>query len=104
MQQIEFRVPRTADLKKAGALIERVSARCGLVASMKGSLAAYPGSVHWHFKKQKEKGTLEITLHPGERRIWAQVQAGRKAAWIDQTLPHLRRTIEKELRGLPLRA
>lgn len=65
---------------------------------MKTSLASYPGSIHWHYKQPKQKGTLEITLDPATHRLWATVQAGRRAPWIDAELPLLRRAIESALR------
>lgn len=98
MREVEFQVTKKCDLARAEALIERVCAERGLSVGMKGSLASHPGCIHWHFKKPKEKGTLEITLHAEARRIWAQVQDGRKAEWIDKELSALQRVIEKELR------
>ena len=67
MEQIEFSVPARCDVRKAEALIERVCAAHGLQAAMKGKLSSYPGSIHWHYKKRAEKGTLELTLLPRER-------------------------------------
>ena len=97
MREIELRVSKSCDFKRAEALIERIVAERGLIVGLKSALAGYPGSIHWHFKKPKQKGTLEITLYPKDRRIWAQVQDGRKAEWIDQELPPLIRMIETEL-------
>jgi hypothetical protein len=98
MREIEFAVPRNADLKGSESLIEQICAERGLTLAMKGSLSAYPGCVHWHFKRQKQKGTLELTLFPRGRRVWAKVQDGRKAPWIDKQLPGLRAAIERSLR------
>jgi hypothetical protein len=78
-------------------LIEKVCARRGLVLAMKGSLSSYPGCVHWHYKRQNQKGTLELTLFAQDRRVWAKVQDGRKAPWIDQALPGLQAAIEDAL-------
>lgn len=99
MQEIDFAVPRTADLVGAEQLIEEICARRGLVLAMKGSLSAYPGCVHWHYKRQKQKGTLELTLFARDRRVWAKVQDGRTASWIDEELPGLQAAIERSLRG-----
>jgi len=100
MREVEFAVPKNCDVRKSPRLIEEVCARRGLQLAMKGSLATYPGSVHWHYKKQNQKGTLELTLHAPGHRIWAKVQAGRKAPWIDAELPRLKRAIESELKSL----
>ena len=98
MKEIEFKVARACELSRADALIEKVCAGCGLVVAMKGSPAKYPGCTHWHFQRPKHRGTLELTLHRAERRIWAKVQEGRKAPWIDEELPALRRAIERGLK------
>jgi len=57
--------------------------------------------IHWHYKREKQKGTLELTLFPAHRRLWAKVAEGRKAPWIDLELPPLRREVEKKLKVLP---
>jgi len=98
MQEIEFKVPKDFDPGRAGQLIESVCAAHGLDIGMKAGLAGLPGSTHWHYKKGREKGTLELTVFPRQRRIWAQVQNGRKAPWIDGILPKIRRDVERALR------
>jgi hypothetical protein len=101
MREVEFSVPRKCDLKLAERLIENICAGRGLQMAMKGSQATFPGSIHWHYKREKQKGTLELTLFPSQRRIWAKVAEGRRAAWINSELPQLRRQVEKELKALP---
>jgi hypothetical protein len=102
LKQIEFSIPRNCDLSRAPRLIESTCNRRHLQLGMKGTLASFPGSIHWHYKRKSEKGTLELTLHAAERRLWAQIQQGRKAPWIDEELPILRREIERELKSLKL--
>ena len=99
MKEIEFRVPRGCDLTHARRIIEQVCKHRGLHSAMKASLATYPGSTHWHYKKLRQSGTLELTLYLPDRRIWAQVQKSRWAPWIDIELPRLRRDIEGALRA-----
>lgn len=94
MKEVEFRVPRGPDLRDAEKKIERICEKRGLTRSMKGSQSKFPGCVHWHFKKGPQRGTLELTLWSEENRIWATVQDGRKAEWIDAELPELRKEIE----------
>jgi len=100
MKEVEFTVPKNCGLSKARRLIQKVCAQRGLQLAMKGTLASYPGSTHWHFKQPNQKGTLELTLFQPARRIWARVQDGRRAAWIDAELPRLKRAIERELKAL----
>ena len=97
MTGVDFRVPKQYDLTGAQELIEKVCSAHGLSMAMKGDLKAFPGCVHWHYKNRGQKGTLEITLYPEARRIWAQVHNRRGAPWIDKELPVLRREIEREL-------
>ncbi|HYA18609.1 MAG TPA: hypothetical protein VEF06_14150 [Bryobacteraceae bacterium] len=101
MQEVEFRIPRDADLRRAEQLIEEACAALNLTPAMKGALASYPGSTHWHYKNGKEKGTLELTLSPRDRRIWAQVQSRRKAPWIDTLLREVQGRIERALKTSP---
>jgi hypothetical protein len=98
MREIDFAVPRTVDLVGAERLIEEICAGRGRMLAMKGSLAIYPGCVHWHYKRQNHKGTLELTLFLRDRRVWAKVQDGPKAPWIDEELPGLRLAIEHALK------
>jgi hypothetical protein len=100
MREVEFSVPQKCDLKSAGRLIENICARYGLQIAMKGSQSKFPGCIHWHFKRDKQKGTLELTLFPDGRRLWAKVAEGRKAAWIDSELPRLKREVEEALKVL----
>jgi hypothetical protein len=58
----EIAVPPDAQLLGAEEVIERCCEAAGLHVTMKGTVAAYPGSVHWHLKRGKEPGTLEVTL------------------------------------------
>jgi small-conductance mechanosensitive channel len=99
MREIEFAVPRNADLAKAIKLIEKICAQHELILAMKGSLAAYPGCIHWHYKRENQKGTLELTLFARDRRVWAKVQDGRKAPRIEEELPALQWAIERVSQG-----
>ena len=105
MKEIEFKVPPNCDFKRAAALIERICAQCNLELAMKGTLSKYRGCIHWHYKQSDQKGTLEITLYATAHRLWAKVQEGRNAPWIEAELPALRRAIErglKKARGAPI--
>jgi hypothetical protein len=97
MIETEFELPESCGLRNVERTVERLCRTHGLSMALKGSLSQYPGSIHWHFKKEKQKGTLELTLYPAKSRLWSKVQAGRKAPWIDETLPGLREEIESAL-------
>jgi hypothetical protein len=97
MREVEFCVPLSARLSHGAAAIEAACSAEGLEIGMKGTLASFPGSIHWHFKKPRERGTLEITLFPRDRRIWAQIQDGRRADWIEPCLKNIKHAVEAEL-------
>jgi hypothetical protein len=99
MQEFKFSVPAHCNLADAAGLIERVYAKHSLIAALKGSLTRYPGSIHWHCRRPNEKGVLELTLWPRGARLWAQVQDGRKAPWIDHLLPQVQAELEQGLRS-----
>ena len=81
MREIELVVGQERRLPSAGE-IEAAVRRVRLMVSMKGTLAKYPGCTHWHLKRGRERGTLELTLWPAQRRLWLSVQEGRRAGWI----------------------
>jgi hypothetical protein len=100
LKEIEFQVPRGCDLSDAEEKIEKICAEQGLVVTLKKPLAKFPGYIHWHYKRNSERGTLELTLWREKHRVWAKVQDGRRAEWIEKNLPDLRKAIE---RGLSMR-
>jgi hypothetical protein len=76
--------------------IDEMSARHGLSISMKGTLKKFPGSIHWHLKKGRECGTLEVTLLPAERRLWFSMHDNRSAEWVMEMAREFKRQIEGE--------
>ena len=86
MTILKIAVPPHADLAVAEVLVERVCQTEGLTVASKSSLRSFPGSVHWHLKKEGEKGVLELTLWPAKRRLWASVHANRAGGWTDDAL------------------
>jgi hypothetical protein len=97
MQEFEFWVPGGADISELDVLVESACSAEGLQMTMDSSLARHPGSRHWHFKKPGDRGTLEITWSPLEDRLWASIQAGRRAEWIEPCLLRIKARIEKAM-------
>jgi hypothetical protein len=87
----------SARLLDVEGVVERACAAEGLRLTLKGTLAGYPGCVHWHYKKGKERGTLEITWWESKRRLWFKVAAGRTGEWIEAAAEKLKKRIEKQL-------
>ena len=98
MVEIEFDVPHGSNLSAAPGLIEKACRGCGLRVSTRATLSSYPGSIHWHLKRGIQPGTLELTLWEAKRRVWARVQDGRHAEWIDEALPQVKDAVETALR------
>ncbi len=97
MEEIEVAVNPAGREEQLAALIEGAVAHYGLQIRLKGTLRTYPGSQHWHLQKPGERGPLEVTLWPAGNRVWFSVQAGRRAAWIAEILPHMKAWIEEQL-------
>jgi hypothetical protein len=97
MEEIEVAVNPAGREEQLAALIEEAAAHYGLQIRMRGTLRTFPGSRHWHFQKPGERGTLEVTLWPAGKGVWFSVQAGRRAVWIEEILPHMKARIEGQL-------
>ncbi|HEU5314907.1 MAG TPA: hypothetical protein VFX49_02270 [Chloroflexota bacterium] len=82
-----------AELAGAPEQIEGCFAACDLRVALKGTARAHPGSIHWHLKRGRERGTLEVTLWPSQRRLWLSVHDNRGAPWIDEMLPDLKEAL-----------
>jgi hypothetical protein len=97
-EEIDILVPQNVRPDKIIAVVDGAILDLDLIAAMRGSLKSFPGSIHWHVKRGRAQGTLEITWWPEERRLWIKIQAGRKAPWIDEIAPRFKREIESRLR------
>lgn len=74
--------------------VEEAAESVGLEVFLDGTLTKYPGSLHWHLRKKKGPGTLEITCWPMSNRLWMQVSGGREAPWIDEVVAQLQKRWE----------
>jgi hypothetical protein len=97
MIEIEIRIPLKI---KPATLIEAVEKNCSdydLTCTLKSTLAKYPECIHWHFRKDKQRGILEITWWEKENRLWFKVADNRAGTWLDESLPVLKKKIEHAL-------
>ena len=97
MLQTEVRLAPRADVSAVETVVEACCTAEGLTLTLKGTLVKYPGCVHWHFKRGRPSGTVELTWWPQQRRLWISVQAGRRGEWIEETTVRLKQTIEGTL-------
>ena len=85
----EIDLPRSYSLADAARAIEEVCDTEGLRVGTRGTLATHPGSIHWHYKKGRETGTLEVTLLNRERRILLSVAQNRIAPWGESAMERI---------------
>lgn len=97
MVEAEIRMPDGANLRAAEQLVERSCKAEGLQLTRRGTLARYPGCIHWHFSRHGERGILEITLHPSSRRLWLSVKSDRTGAWTADTMIRLQENLNQAL-------
>jgi hypothetical protein len=97
MIELDLRIPDSLEAEAVIRIVEQVCASNDLTCGRKGTLVSYPGSIHWHFRRNRDKGTLEITWWESEQRLWFKVAKGRTSPWILEILPRLKEQIEKML-------
>ena len=97
MIEVELQIPANASSEIVIEVVEQSCIENNLHCALKGTLASYPGCVHWHYRKDKQKGTLEITWWEIENRLWFKVAQGRRGDWIHETLQELKRQMENSL-------
>jgi hypothetical protein len=69
--------------KISAAALEKMVLATGLTCNLTTTLKSLAPNTHWHFKKGKERGVLEITLFDNSNEVLIQVQDGRKGEWIE---------------------
>lgn len=55
------------------------------------ALATMPGARHWHFRKEGEKGCLELTWWPDQEQVWLSIHGNRDGEWIEGVVGELLR-------------
>ena len=89
MQEIEIPIPAGSDIALIESTIDHAILHAGLHVTLRSTLNKYRGCIHWHLKKGKKRGTLELTLLPKEERAWFSIHQNRKGDWIDETVSTL---------------
>ena len=101
MIKVELQVPADTQSDSVVKVVEQVCHANGLTQVSKGTLASYPRCIHWHFKMDKQKGTLEITWWESKNRLWFKVADGRVSDWINESMRKLKKQIEISLKERP---
>jgi hypothetical protein len=97
MIEVELQISDSFEPEIVLKVVEQVCALNELTCSLRGTLVSYPGSIHWHFKQGKQRGTLEITWWESRNRLWFKVVSGRTSEWIIKSIPQLKEQIENLL-------
>ena len=97
MIEVDLQIPVDAKRDSVVTAVEQVCTANNLICVLKGTLASYPDCIHWHFRKDKQNGTLEITWWESDNRLWFKVAKGRMGEWITEALPRLKKQIESSL-------
>jgi hypothetical protein len=97
MIEVELQIPDRVESDTVIRVIEQVCASHDLTCTLKGTLVRYPGSFHWHFKRSRQKGTLEITWWENNHQLWFKVADGRNSDWITESIPQFKEQIEQLL-------
>ncbi|GDX40946.1 hypothetical protein LBMAG21_12380 [Armatimonadota bacterium] len=82
----EIEIPEACAFESLERRVEAWADALGLTCTLKSSLQRFPGSLHWHFKQGKLKGTLEMTLSASQRRLWCSIQSGRIGNWQEEAV------------------
>ena len=94
MLEIDARLAPGTQAPEVPDRVESLCAAQGLIMATRGTLATYPGCVHWHFKRPGEKGTLEITWWAKTARLWFKVADGREGPWIRAAIERVKKELE----------
>ncbi len=99
MRNVEITLPVDVRDERIEEAVDQAIASAELSVTLRDTLQAFPGCIHWHVQNGRESGTLEITFWPSEHRAWFSVQQARKAPWIDAKIKLLEAAIKSQLKG-----
>ena len=97
MIEVQLQIPDDVNTNALVGIVEHICIANGLTCTLKGTLASYPGCIHWHFKMGAQKGTLEITWWEIKNRLWFKVAKGRRGDWMAESIAGLKKKIEDSL-------
>ena len=98
MQEIEINLSSHQQQNEIEEIIEDACQAQSLHIVSKNTLQKYPGCVHWHYRRIKTTGTLEITYWSARDRCWFPVRNGRAQPWVIETVKQLKVEIERQIK------
>ena len=82
-----------------GEAVAEAAAMYSLQVASDGTLKSLPGSRHWHLKRPKEPGTLEITYCPNDGRLWVCYHSNRAGRWVPELAMPFAKALARRLDG-----
>lgn len=89
MEVIPIALLEELDSAVVAEIVDRAILSLGLEMAMRTTLKAYPASIHWHVRRPKRTGTLEITYDPATHHAWFSTRAGRTKEWVMEAMEKL---------------
>ncbi len=86
MRTIEIGLAEIVSVVEMERALTAACEEIGLSISAQGSLVRHDGNLHWHLKRENERGTLEVSYVPEPTRLWLAVHSNREGAWIDEVI------------------
>jgi hypothetical protein len=103
VREIEISLPTGVCAESIEGTLAEACEQMGLRIGMRSTLAGHRGSLHWHLKRDKERGILEVTFVPEPTRLWLAVHANREGTWIDEAVTRMAALLEDALAHPPPR-
>jgi transglutaminase-like putative cysteine protease len=79
--------------------IEKIIKQFDLIVTQKSTLSTKKGSVHYHLKRGKSKGVLELTYWPAMRGLWVEIHDNRSAEWNEELIYPFSAALAKSFSG-----
>ena len=73
--------------------VEAIWEELELKITRKGSLKSVAENIHWHYKSETKKGTLEITLLLKSGQVVLAYKENRKGDWIEEAIAKIRKKL-----------
>lgn len=83
-----------ATKKLSEGAVEKACSSMGLQLTMKGSLKSLASNIHWHYKKARQPGVLEITLMMNENKLILTCKKNRNGEWIGRATDELKAALK----------
>jgi hypothetical protein len=84
--ELAFKLP--SHVESLSTKVQAWANEQGLETKPIGLQKKYPGSEHWHFRREK-LGTIELTIIANEGRGWFTMRRGRAAGWDQKAVQKL---------------